>query len=353
MTDEDDGNTGLELSVSLDGAKVRVDRRILARVLDSVGAPFRWLFSRKSARSAIDAAATQRLVDIVGGEGEARPIDALMFERFYGAGFQRQLNGEAAVARTCEMLGAGYKPAQLPQLPAGGAQARATSPEWFARWLRDAEDVTTESVRDLYARLLAGELEQARSFSLQTLTVVRDLDMETAEVFSRLRPLYFASGCVPALLSLSRFPSFLPWKLRPVELQRLKDSRLVSSASNDALIPLTWARVNDDLAARIAVGFQYLRIVIRRSVVRPLEVDYMLEKPTCLAVEPLTVAGQELMAIVESPDKRGHLAIARWIFDAIIAGSAYSLPAEAIELFLSDKEDDGGRSITAEVVALE
>lgn len=59
---------------------------------------------------------------------------------------------------------------------------------WFARWRDGAEDVSTEELQELWAKVLAGEVKQPGSFSLHTVDFLRRLSKEDAEDLQRVAP---------------------------------------------------------------------------------------------------------------------------------------------------------------------
>ena len=72
------------------------------------------------------------------------------------------------------------------------------NPEFRYRWAREASNVSDEVLGDLWARLLAGELDSPGSTSNDTMSVSRDLTKEMAEEFQKF--------CSMALYTLSSSP---------------------------------------------------------------------------------------------------------------------------------------------------
>lgn len=92
-----------------------------------------------------------------------------------------------------------------------------TNHDWAARFFNEVQDVSSEDMQDLWAKVLAGEVRKPGSTSIRTLNILRNLEKDTATVFRRL-----CSGCVS--LSLGEI--------------RLIDMRLPSlggNAANNAL----------------------------------------------------------------------------------------------------------------------
>ena len=60
------------------------------------------------------------------------------------------------------------------------------SPEFRRRWIMETSNVSDETLQELWARLLAGELESPGSVSNDTMSIARDLTKERAEEFQIL-----------------------------------------------------------------------------------------------------------------------------------------------------------------------
>ena len=58
--------------------------------------------------------------------------------------------------------------------------------DWTARFFTDVQDVSSEEMQHLWARVLAGEVQKPKSVSMRTLQVLRNMDTETATLFRRL-----------------------------------------------------------------------------------------------------------------------------------------------------------------------
>jgi len=63
--------------------------------------------------------------------------------------------------------------------------------DWTARFFNDVQDVSSEEMQTLWAKILAGEVQRPGSTSIRTLSILRNLDKETATLFER-----FCSACV-------------------------------------------------------------------------------------------------------------------------------------------------------------
>ena len=58
--------------------------------------------------------------------------------------------------------------------------------DWTARFFNSIQDVSSEEMQTLWAKILAGEVEKPGSTSTRTLSILRDLDQTTANLFRTL-----------------------------------------------------------------------------------------------------------------------------------------------------------------------
>ena len=72
------------------------------------------------------------------------------------------------------------------QLTAEEVEDHEPNHDWTARFFNEAQDVSSEEMQLLWAKVLAGEVERPGRTSLRTLGVLRDLDRETAVAFRKL-----------------------------------------------------------------------------------------------------------------------------------------------------------------------
>ena len=63
--------------------------------------------------------------------------------------------------------------------------------DWTARFFNDVQDVSSEEMQSLWAKVLAGEVERSGSTSTRTLGILKNLDKATARLFRK-----FCSACV-------------------------------------------------------------------------------------------------------------------------------------------------------------
>ena len=110
------------------------------------------------------------------------------------------------------------------------------NPEFRRRWITEASNVSDETLQDLWARLLAGELQSPGSVSNDTMSIARDLNKERAEEFQTLcsaalcysdgRPMIVVGCGNPGTNSLR------PYGLSYDVLMRLAHHRLIVNEMN-------------------------------------------------------------------------------------------------------------------------
>ena len=110
------------------------------------------------------------------------------------------------------------------------------NPEFRRRWISEASNVSDETLQDLWARLLAGELESPGSVSNDTMSIARDLKKERAEEFQTLcsAALCYWDG-TPMIVVGCGSPgtnSLRPYRLSYDVLMRLAHHRLIVNDMN-------------------------------------------------------------------------------------------------------------------------
>ena len=176
------------------------------------------------------------------------------------------------------------------------------NPEFRRRWISEASNVSDETLQDLWARLLAGELESPGSVSNDTMSIARDLTKERAGEFQTL--------CSAALCNLDGTPlivvgcgnpganSLEPYGLSYDVLMRLAHHRLIVNEMN--------------AATNIGRGSRLPKVGVRQqNSAWALRWSDETQGPD--AVHPMsgilfTPAGEELFAVVEKTPNPAYTA---------------------------------------------
>ena len=171
------------------------------------------------------------------------------------------------------------------------------NPEFRRRWISEASNVSDETLQDLWARLLAGELESAGSVSNDTMSIARDLNKERSEEFQTLcsAALCNSNGAPIIVVGCGRpgSNSLEPYGLSYDVLMRLAHHRLIVNDMNSHL--------------NMAVGSTQPKILVRQQKQTWLlhwsddnKPDHLIEGIL------LTPAGRELFAVVERTPKPAY-----------------------------------------------
>ena len=177
--------------------------------------------------------------------------------------------------------------------------------DWAARFFTEVQDVSSEEMQVLWAKVLAGEVERPGSTSVRTLGLLRDLDLGTAGLFAK-----FCSACVyvlpeggrdmldarvPSLGGKAASNSLRDFGFNFPALNRLNEHGLIISdfdSWND--ITLSVARKPDE-PRRPLLPFHHQgrQWVFISDVARPPDEAVRIEGPS------LSIAGRELSRIVD------------------------------------------------------
>lgn len=67
--------------------------------------------------------------------------------------------------------------------------SKSVDQDWTTRFFKIAEDISNDEMQKLWGRILSGEVKQPGSFSLRTLNLLKDLNKQEAEVFTKFAQL--------------------------------------------------------------------------------------------------------------------------------------------------------------------
>ncbi|MGH6989568.1 MAG: DUF2806 domain-containing protein, partial [Stellaceae bacterium] len=132
--------------------------------------------TRNEIRNENIRAAGKRTLELLEGMDETGRVTV---NRFVAEETRNQINREAVWAETQKAIG------ELP--PPGSAESEDTSSELDVDWINIlasyAERASSERLRQLWGRILAGEIRKPRSFALSTLRILSEMDAEIATAF--------------------------------------------------------------------------------------------------------------------------------------------------------------------------
>jgi hypothetical protein len=160
----------------------------VSHVVDIVVGPDR---IRARAQAQSDAA-----VIFAEGRAQIQEIEARAVDRLRKRETRRQRNIETITLKAADELKALPAPDQISKEP--------VSEDWTSRFFEECQDISDEQMQQIWARIMAGEVAQPGSFAPRTLSVVRDLTKDDANLFTRLCQLIWLIprvGFVPVILN--------------------------------------------------------------------------------------------------------------------------------------------------------
>lgn len=112
---------------------------------------------------------------------------------------------------------------------ADSAKPEAPDDDWMNRFMRSAEDASSERLQDLFGRILAGEVVRPGSFCASTLRAVAELDQSIAKDFSSAWAVSIGD-CVDYGPEFQRGDGFSRWK-------RLSEAGLMAPSQVKQFLP--------------------------------------------------------------------------------------------------------------------
>ena len=205
---------------------------------------------------------------------------------------KRLANQLSVISRSAEEVGDGAVPDHEPDH------------DWTARFFSYIQDVSSEEMQSLWAKVLAGEIERPGSTSIRTLSILRNLDKATATLFKRLcsacvsiRPdgKSFLDARVPSLGGNPASNTLEKYGFSFDSLNVLNEHGLVISDYNswkDFRVCIK-ATVIKSRVVRIPFSFQGCHWVLKSTVQSDADQEFKLSGVA------LTRAGRELSRIVD------------------------------------------------------
>jgi hypothetical protein len=166
----------LSVGLTPEGATAQVSEGTLSKV----GQAAAWLFPKKNAKAKVTAALADRVAEKIRSGAPLEEAERYLVSRLFEREARALENSEQAAEVVRAVLPETSKRmAELPPLPSSAEP----SDEFVRRAESVASDIGERDIRDLFARVVAGEISRAGSFSLRTLEIIRHLDPDTARQF--------------------------------------------------------------------------------------------------------------------------------------------------------------------------
>lgn len=152
------------------------------------------------------------------------------------------------------------------------------SREWMNRFIDSAGNISTEEMRKIWSKVLAGEVLYPTSFSLRTLECLKNMDVSDAKLFSLLCTLIVDNNMV-----ISDDSFLVKHGINYDSILKLDEGGLINSSSTIS------RRFEIDSAPKIVLLFDGYILIASSDEKRTLS----------FGTFPLTTAGRELSKIVD------------------------------------------------------
>lgn len=264
-------------------------------------------------RSAEMARAVDEAVEIDVEFEDVPPLAQRTEERLTYQEEKRQLNVESVIREAAEEL-----------KDVREVSKEAVNDDWSARFFTDVQDVSDEQMRKLWARILAGEVKKPGSFSLRTLTELKNIDPKDAARFQTIAALATRSGAI--------YMTEYATSLLPIDVEmNLAEAGLLTHGPGLGLSN-KFDRQPD--GATFSTVFRDV-VVIAKNATRPPELSFSARALTRVGRELSEVLVREtdrrqIKAIVELAKQRGFQAAAHLLLAR--AGDTVSFANPPIEL---------------------
>ena len=106
----------------------------------------------------------------------AADIEARAAARVRNLEVRRQENIESVIRKAIDAL----------PPPERQVSEEPVNEDWTSRFFRDCQDISDEQMQQIWARILAGEVVRPGNFAPRTLSIVRDLTKQDANLFAKL-----------------------------------------------------------------------------------------------------------------------------------------------------------------------
>lgn len=153
--------------------------------------------------------------------------------------------------------------------------------DWVSRFFNLAEDVNSEEMKILWAKILAGEVKKPNSYSLRTLELLKNISKKEAELFARVSQFTITLGPT-AFIPVETVEEF---GISFLNLLLLEELDLIMGTGGTLSISLS--------SSPIVFTIGGLCLILNRN-------DPTIKQVSAM---PLTSLGKELLSLVEvSPD---------------------------------------------------
>jgi hypothetical protein len=147
------------------------DSKPICKLIDAVQSGIGKLYEpieiKRKAKAEAEAKIIHAKADV-----KVKEITSRMEKRIKHRELRRQKNIDAVIGGAIESL-------------PGSVDEKPVNEDWVVQFFNLAQDVSDEEMQTLWSKLLAGEVTRPGSYSLRTLYLVKTLNKEDAQLFSR------------------------------------------------------------------------------------------------------------------------------------------------------------------------
>ncbi|MEP1096060.1 MAG: DUF2806 domain-containing protein [Cyclobacteriaceae bacterium] len=210
--------------------------------------------------------------------------------------------------------------------------------DWTTRFFNYAEDISNEELQDLWARVLAGEVKQPRSYSLRTLELLRNLSKKEAETFMKFAKLAVQATHSSFILNF-KSEKLLEEKYDLTFSDRLLMEELGLMTANDLQFKINETK---DQKAQLAFVIGNICVIHEKLENKPMQ---------NIQVLAFTKIGQELLELVSSTPEMDYIQLLATKIDRQNGSVKYAMILEQLpdgqikhiglqDVPLTDKEKD-------------
>lgn len=151
--------------------------------------------------------------------------------------------------------------------------------DWTNRFFSIVEDISDETLQDVWGRILAGEVKRPNSFSLRTLDLLRNITKEEAELFVKASKFYVEKDYIcTEEFALSLHETLL-----------LGETGFINSEE----LTMTWTVEQNNKS----------NVIIDRNVLFILHNNSDKQIKCTLSIKKLSKSGIEILSLVDRPDR--------------------------------------------------
>ncbi len=166
-------------------------------------------------------------------------------------------------------------------------EAQAYDFDWFIRFYETVGSISDNEMQEIWARILAGEINNPHSFSLKTIEALKNIGKEEAELFARICRSCFVLGNEP----------FLPF------YNAYMDRKSITYSMIMYLNELGLIYNDGTIVKKISVSHKGEAIIINGDYLLTARTKEETDKELIIKQFPLTVVGKELATLINGmPD---------------------------------------------------